>query len=67
MIIIISIILPILFIIFNSILFTYTIYEADKNVLFINICVLIGLFFLNVYLSFEYSILVLIFTIFFIA
>ena len=66
MIIIIAIILPILFIIFNSILFNYIIYKSNRNILFINICVLFVLFFLNVYLSFEYLILILFFVLTFI-
>ena len=66
MIIIIAIILPVLFIIFNVILFNHIIYKSNRNILFINLCIFISLFFLNIFISIEYLILILFFVLTFI-
>ena len=67
MILTIALILPILFVIFNSILFYFIIYESDKNILLINLIVIIILVFFNIKIAFEYLFLVFIFIILFIA
>lgn len=71
MILILILILPILFILFNAFLFSIIPYtnsqNADRDVLLINLLIIVCLVFFNIKISFLYLFLTFIFTILFIA
>ena len=55
-----------LFVIINSILFYFIRYETDKNVLFMNFIILIGVSYINIFAGLEYLFFIFIFIILFI-
>ena len=63
--------LPVFFIVFNALLFSIIPYtnsqNADRNVLLINLLIIVCLVFFNIKISFLYLFLTFIFTILFIA